>query len=119
MNVKIEASWKRLLEEEFEKPYFGELIRFVKQEYASHKVFPPGKLIFNAFDRCPFDRVKVVILGQDPYHGPGQAHGLCFSVPDGIPFPPSLQNILPMWNPGSVPRESRLKRFHSRAQDLL
>ncbi len=93
MNVKIEASWKRLLEEEFEKPYFGELIRFVKQEYASHKVFPPGKLIFNAFDRCPFDRVKVVILGQDPYHGPGQAHGLCFSVPDGIPFPPSLQNI--------------------------
>lgn len=93
MDVRIETSWKQRLEEEFEKPYFGELIRFVRQEYATHTVFPPGKLIFNAFDHCPFDQVKVVILGQDPYHGPGQAHGLCFSVPDGVPFPPSLQNI--------------------------
>ncbi len=93
MDVKIEPAWKERLGDEFEKPYFAELISFVKQEYAQHRVYPPGKLIFNAFDHCPFDRVKVVILGQDPYHGPGQAHGLCFSVPDGIPFPHSLQNI--------------------------
>ncbi len=93
MEVKIEPSWKRLLTDEFEKPYFGELIRFVKEEYEKHKVYPPGRLIFNAFDHCPFNEVKVVILGQDPYHGPGQAHGLCFSVPDGVLFPPSLQNI--------------------------
>lgn len=93
MEVKIEPAWKERLGDEFEKPYFAELISFVKQEYAQHKVYPPGKLIFNAFDHCPFNRVKVVILGQDPYHGPGQAHGLCFSVPDGIPLPYSLQNI--------------------------
>ncbi|MDR1756478.1 MAG: uracil-DNA glycosylase [Culturomica sp.] len=92
-DVKIESSWKELLKEEFEKPYFSELIAFVRDEYASRQVFPPGKRIFNAFDRCPVEKTKVVILGQDPYHGPGQAHGLCFSVPEGVPQPPSLQNI--------------------------
>lgn len=93
MNVQIEESWKEKLADEFEKPYFKELTEFVRQEYKTQVCYPPGKLIFNAFNLCPFDRVKVVIIGQDPYHGPGQAHGLCFSVNDGIPFPPSLQNI--------------------------
>lgn len=93
MNVRIEESWKKQLEDEFEKSYFKQLTEFVRSEYASQKIYPPAKLIFNAFDQCPFDQVKVVILGQDPYHGPGQAHGLCFSVNDGIDFPPSLQNI--------------------------
>ena len=93
MNVKIEESWKRQLAVEFEKDYFVRLTQFVRQEYAQGAVFPPGRLIFNAFDLCPFDKVKVVIIGQDPYHGPGQAHGLCFSVNDGVPFPPSLVNI--------------------------
>ena len=93
MEVKIEESWKERLNEEFEQPYFSELIEYVKNEYHSQTVFPLGKLIFNAFEQCPFEKVKVVILGQDPYHGPGQAHGLCFSVPDGIAFPPSLLNI--------------------------
>ncbi len=93
MNVKIEASWKQALASEFEKPYFKELTDFVRQEYQSSTVYPPGSYIFNAFEHCPFDKVKVVILGQDPYHEPGQAHGLSFSVQDGIPFPPSLVNI--------------------------
>lgn len=93
MDVKIEESWKALLQEEFDKPYFAELIAFVKNEYAQTRIFPPGKLIFNAFNHCTVDNTKVVILGQDPYHGPGQAHGLCFSVPEGIEQPPSLQNI--------------------------
>lgn len=93
MNVKIEASWKQVLASEFEKPYFKELTDFVRQEYQSSTVYPPGSYIFNAFEHCPFDKVKVVILGQDPYHEPGQAHGLSFSVQDGIPFPPSLVNI--------------------------
>ncbi len=93
MNVKIESSWKTRLNDEFEKPYFQALTDFVKQEYATKQIFPPGRLIFNAFDSCAFDEVKVVILGQDPYHGLGQAHGLCFSVNDGIDLPPSLQNI--------------------------
>lgn len=93
MNVQIEESWKKHLATEFEQPYFERLVEFVHQEYASTTCYPPGKLIFNAFNLCPFDDVKVVIIGQDPYHGPGQAHGLCFSVNDGIPFPPSLQNI--------------------------
>lgn len=93
MDVRIEESWKSVLTEEFEKPYFATLTEFVRSEYKSHKIYPPAKLIFNAFDQCPFHKVKVVILGQDPYHGPGQAHGLCFSVNDGIPFPPSLRNI--------------------------
>jgi uracil-DNA glycosylase len=93
MQVNIEASWKEVLKDEFGKPYFQELITFVKQEYGVQKCFPPGKQIFAAFDHCPFDKVEVVILGQDPYHGLGQAHGLCFSVNDGVNFPPSLRNI--------------------------
>jgi uracil-DNA glycosylase len=93
MDVKIEASWKKRLTDEFEQPYFTELTEFVRKEYTTKQVFPPGKLIFHAFEQSPFDLTKVVILGQDPYHGPGQAHGLCFSVPDGVELPPSLQNI--------------------------
>jgi uracil-DNA glycosylase len=93
MDVKIEESWKTQLQTEFEKPYFQQLTEFVRTEYQTQKIYPPAKLIFNAFDQCPFDQVKVVILGQDPYHGPGQAHGLCFSVNDGVEFPPSLKNI--------------------------
>lgn len=93
MNVQIEEGWKKALAPEFEKDYFVRLTDFVRQEYKQTTVYPPGRLIFNAFNLCPFDKVKVVIIGQDPYHGPGQAHGLCFSVNDGVPFPPSLQNI--------------------------
>lgn len=93
MDVQIEPSWKRHLAAEFEKPYFANLTNFVRREYHAATCYPPGRLIFNAFNLCPFDRVKVVIIGQDPYHGPGQAHGLCFSVNDGVAFPPSLQNI--------------------------
>ncbi|MCH2217702.1 MAG: uracil-DNA glycosylase [Flavobacteriales bacterium] len=93
MNVKIEESWKNILSEEFEKPYFNHLIQFVKSEYQSNRCYPRGSQIFSAFDYCPFDRVKVVIIGQDPYHGVGQANGLCFSVHDDIPHPPSLVNI--------------------------
>lgn len=93
MSVKIDDSWAHLLADEFEKPYFQALISFVRSEYSQYRCFPPGSLIFNAFNTTPYDKVKVVLLGQDPYHEPGQAHGLCFSVNDGIPFPPSLVNI--------------------------
>ncbi len=93
MNVNIAPSWKNVLNDEFEKPYFKELAEFVKQEYSSHTCFPPGKHIFSAFDYSTFDKTKAVIIGQDPYHGPNQANGLCFSVKDGIPIPPSLKNI--------------------------
>lgn len=93
MEVKINQEWKGLLQDQFDAPYFEKLIQFVKSEYAATTIYPPGKLIFNAFDKCPISNLKVVILGQDPYHGPGQAHGLCFSVPDEIPAPPSLRNI--------------------------
>ena len=93
MDVKIEPSWKKKLQQEFEKPYFEQLVGAVHKEYAAGVCYPPGRLIFNAFNQTPFDQVKVVILGQDPYHEPGQAHGLSFSVQDGVPFPPSLQNI--------------------------
>ena len=93
MQVDIHPSWSKVLASEFEKPYFEKLIAFVKEEYSKHKCFPKGSQIFAAFDRCPFDNVKVVIIGQDPYHGAGQANGLCFSVNDGIAFPPSLINI--------------------------
>ena len=93
MNVQIEPTWKQHLQGEFEKPYFAQLTERVRQEYTAGACYPPGRLIFNAFNLCPFDQVKVVIIGQDPYHEPGQAHGLSFSVQDGVPFPPSLQNI--------------------------
>ncbi|MDX2046696.1 MAG: uracil-DNA glycosylase [Chitinophagaceae bacterium] len=94
MDVKIEPGWKKVLKDEFTKPYFLQIVTFLKTEKLTGKtIYPPGSLIFNAFDKTPFDKVKVVLLGQDPYHGPGQAHGLCFSVPDGIAPPPSLINI--------------------------
>ena len=93
MQVKIEESWKNILDDEFQQPYFEQLTKFVKNEYAVRKIFPPAGLIFNAFNSCPFDKIKVVLLGQDPYHGVNQAHGLCFSVNDGVPLPPSLVNI--------------------------
>lgn len=93
MNVRIEESWRERLQPEFDAPYFEQLTDFVRHEYATTRVYPPGREMFAAFEACPFDKVKVVILGQDPYHEPGQAHGLCFSVNDGVPFPPSLQNI--------------------------
>jgi uracil-DNA glycosylase len=122
MQVNIELSWAEKLTGEFEKPYFAELVNFVKSEYAHHKVFPPGKLIFNAFEHCPFNEVKVVILGQDPYHGPGQAHGLCFSVPDGVAFPPSLQNIFKeikddLGTP--IPKSGNLERWARQGVFLL
>jgi uracil-DNA glycosylase len=93
MEVRIEQSWKQHLMPEFDKPYFVNLTNFVRDEYRTKTIYPPAKLIFNAFDQCPFDEVEVVIVGQDPYHEPGQAHGLCFSVNDGVEIPPSLQNI--------------------------
>jgi len=93
MDIKIETSWKQRLQPEFEKEYFASLVSFVKEEYKTKTIYPPGALIFNAFNLCPFDNVKAVIIGQDPYHGEGQAHGLCFSVRDGVAFPPSLINI--------------------------
>ena len=93
MEVKIDPSWQRMLKDEFEKEYFKELVAFVRREYQQATVYPPGRHIFSAFDYCPFDEVRVVIIGQDPYHGPGQANGLCFSVADGIRKPPSLVNI--------------------------
>lgn len=93
MSVQIHPSWEKVLDSEFKSPYFQNLIAFVKEDYEKTTCYPPANLIFKAFDSCPFDEVKVVLLGQDPYHGPGQAHGLCFSVPEGIAHPPSLQNI--------------------------
>ena len=122
MDVKIEESWKALLQEEFDKPYFAELIAFVKNEYAQTRIFPPGKLIFNAFNHCTVDNTKVVILGQDPYHGPGQAHGLCFSVPEGIEQPPSLQNIFKEIHDDlgtPVPRSGNLERWSDQGVLLL
>jgi uracil-DNA glycosylase len=94
VELKIEPSWKEVLKEEFNKPYFQQIPLHLKTERSQGKtIFPPGSLIFNAFNTTPFDKIKVVILGQDPYHGPGQAHGLCFSVQYGVPPPPSLVNI--------------------------
>ncbi len=93
MDVRIESSWKSRFNEEFKKDYFARLTEFIREEYRTGTIFPPGALIFNAFNLCPFDRIKVVIIGQDPYHGPGQAHGLCFSVRDRVELPPSLINI--------------------------
>jgi uracil-DNA glycosylase len=93
MEVQIEANWKNILKDEFEKPYFESLISFVKSQYKNYSCYPKGSDIFKAFEFCPLDQTKVVIIGQDPYHGPGQAHGLSFSVPKGVPIPPSLLNI--------------------------
>lgn len=93
MSIRIEEGWRKALQEQWEAPYFQALTKFVTQRYAQTRVYPPGRQIFAAFDQCPFDQVKVVILGQDPYHGPHQANGLCFSVNQGIEFPPSLRNI--------------------------
>lgn len=122
VQVKIEPSWKERLQEEFDKPYFENLIAFVKQEYRSYRVFPPGNLIFNAFNLCPFDKVKVVLIGQDPYHELGQAHGLCFSVNDGVPFPPSLVNIFKEINTdigAPVPQSGNLTRWAEQGVLLL
>ena len=115
VNPQIEEGWKQVLMKEFESPYFSELKAFLVEEKKKYIIYPPGRLIFNAFQHTPFDRVKVVILGQDPYHGRGQAHGLCFSVPQGIPQPPSLVNIfkelhadlgIPVPNPTTSERNS-------------
>ena len=123
MDVKIDASWKEVLHNEFEKEYFTRLTSFVKEEYAgSTPIYPPAKLIFNAFDHCPFNDVKVVILGQDPYHGAGQANGLCFSVNKGVAFPPSLMNIFKeiqsdMGTP--IPQDGDLTRWSDQGVLLL
>ncbi len=122
MDVKIEQGWKKHLEDEFSKEYFQELTTFVKQEYKNRTIYPPGRLIFNAFDQCPFEKLKVVILGQDPYHGPGQAHGLCFSVTDGVPFPPSLKNIFKEINLDTgapIPESGNLERWAQQGVLLL
>ena len=122
MNVKIEESWKAHLNTEFEKPYFEQLTQFVRSEYGSCVCYPPGRLIFNAFDTTPFDKVRVVILGQDPYHEPGQAHGLCFSVNDGVQFPPSLVNIfkeIEAETGASVPQSGNLTRWAQQGVFLL
>lgn len=123
MDVKIEQSWKEILKDEFDKEYFTRLTAFVREEYkGSTPVYPPARLIFNAFDHCPFDKVKVVILGQDPYHGAGQANGLCFSVNKGIQFPPSLMNIFKeiesdTGNP--IPQDGDLTRWSDQGVLLL
>ena len=122
MDVKISADWKELLQEEFDKPYFEELTRFVRAEYTSGVIYPPARNIFRAFDKCPVDSLKVVIIGQDPYHGPGQANGLCFSVNDGIPFPPSLQNIFKEISAdlgAEVPQSGNLDRWAEQGVLLL
>ncbi|MEO9869525.1 uracil-DNA glycosylase [Ekhidna sp.] len=122
MSVKIEESWKECLAKEFEKPYFVELTDFVKKEYASKRIYPPGALIFSAFDHCSFNDVKVVIVGQDPYHGAGQANGLCFSVADGVRHPPSLQNIFKEIQADlglSIPQSGNLERWADQGVLLL
>jgi len=122
MSVKIEESWKAVLGDEFEKEYFTRLTGFVKEEYRTTVCYPPGSLIFNAFEVTPWEKVKVVILGQDPYHGPSQAHGLCFSVNDGIPFPPSLYNIFKEIREDTgteIPRSGNLTRWAEQGVLLL
>jgi len=122
MQVKIEPSWKEALQEEFSKPYFKELSEFVRGEYLAARVFPPPQFIFNAFALCPFNKIKVVILGQDPYHGAGQAHGLCFSVPENEAVPPSLQNIykeIASDIGGEIPRHGNLEHWARQGVLLL
>lgn len=121
-DVRIAEDWKEILSEEFSKPYFDELVAFVKSEYSSGVVYPAGRNIFRAFDRCPLDKLKVVIIGQDPYHGPGQANGLCFSVAEGVPFPPSLQNILKEVHDDTgapIPTSGELERWAEQGVLLL
>ncbi len=122
MDVRIAQDWKEILSEEFSKPYFKELVEFVRAEYAAGEVFPKGRDIFRAFDKCPFDKLKVVIIGQDPYHGVGQANGLCFSVGEGVPFPPSLQNIFKEVNSDTgapIPASGNLDRWAEQGVLLL
>lgn len=122
MDVKIEPSWNTVLKSEFEKPYFIELLNFVEEEYAKHTCYPPVKQLFSAFDHTPFKEVKVVIIGQDPYHGAGQAHGLCFSVADGNAHPPSLKNIFKELQADegvSIPSSGNLQRWASQGVLLL
>lgn len=122
MDVKIEESWKEQLKDEFDKDYFVKLTDFVREEYRTKQIFPPAKLIFNAFEHTPFNKVKVVILGQDPYHNDGQAHGLSFSVPDGMPAPPSLVNIFKEINRDMgipVPKSGNLTRWANQGVLLL
>ncbi len=122
MEVRIEAGWKEKLSDEFEKDYFTALTQFVRDEYQTRQVFPPAKLIFNAFDLCPFEKVKVVIIGQDPYHNHGQAHGLCFSVADGTDYPPSLVNIFKELNRDlgiPIPQSGNLERWAGQGVLLL
>ena len=122
MDVKIETSWKKALADEFEKPYFKELAEFVRGEYVKYRVFPPPKYVFHALELCPYDKVRVVILGQDPYHGVGQAHGLCFSVPEETPVPPSLQNIYKEIRDDlgiSVPKTGNLERWAAQSSDAI
>lgn len=122
MDVKMVPGWKARLAEEFEKPYFDTLIHFVKQEYQSQVIYPPGKEIFRAFDCCEFSNVKVVIIGQDPYHGPGQANGLCFSVRDTVKIPPSLLNIFKEIHDDlkkPIPRSGDLERWAKQGVLLL
>lgn len=123
MEVRIDPSWKEVLKEEFEKEYFKRLTSFVKEEYSgSTPIYPPARLIFNAFDHCPFNDVKVVILGQDPYHGAGQANGLCFSVNKGVQFPPSLLNIFKEIESDTgtpIPQDGDLTRWSDQGVLLL
>ncbi len=122
MDVKIEASWKEKLDAEFAQPYFEALTRFVRDEYQRSTIYPPPALIFNAFAHCPFDHVRVVLLGQDPYHGPSQAHGLCFSVQDGVRPPPSLQNIFKEVHDDigtAIPTSGNLERWADQGVFLL
>ena len=122
MDVRIAQDWIEILSEEFSKPYFTELVEFVRAEYAAGEVFPKGRDIFRAFDKCPFDKLKVVIIGQDPYHGVGQANGLCFSVGEGVPFPPSLQNIFKEVNTDTgapIPTSGNLDRWAEQGVLLL
>ena len=122
MNVSIHQSWKEVLQEEFSKPYFEQLVLFVKREYSENICYPKGQQIFSAFNHCPLPEVKVVIIGQDPYHGAGQANGLCFSVHDGIPHPPSLVNIFRELNTDlgvPYPLSGNLERWASQGVLLL
>ena len=122
MDVKIADSWKARLQEEFEMDYFKKLTEFVRNEYKTAVCYPPGKMVFNAFDKCNFEDTRVVILGQDPYHGPGQANGLCFSVNDGIPSPPSLINIFKEIQDDlgkAIPKSGNLERWAKQGVLLL